>query len=150
MHELFKINFPCGFIFAIVTHHLMLQFSIANTTRSLYLYMQYFQAIYQNFEISTIRHLTPAAAPDPIPVSLVSWISKIALGIGADSSANALSVHSKRFVWLFWVSLILSLLIFDGCTNSFNQSVLLLYRRLSHMLSTSLCLVKHQMDGTAV
>lgn len=73
---------------------------------------------------------------------------KTVLEIGAHSSSNY--AHSKSFVWLFLVSLILSPLIFDGCTNSFNQSVILQHRHLSHMLSTSLCLVKHQMDETSV
>lgn len=79
---------------------------------------------------------------------LVLWSSKTVFKITANLSTN--SVLSKHFVSLFLVSLILSLMVFDGCTNSFNQSVILQYRHLSHMLSTSLCLVKHQMDETAV
>lgn len=91
---------------------------------------------------------TLAATPKLGLISLGLWPSKTVLEIGAHSSTNY--VHSKSFVWLFLVSLILSPLIFDGCTNSFNQSVILQYRHLSHMLSNSLCLVKHQMDETSV
>lgn len=150
MHNLFKssgkINFLQGFIFLSPPHHCMLQVCISKVTH--FLYVHYFWAMHQSPQISIIMHLISAAAPTPNPGILFCGLPKLPL----KSVPTRLQILCSQniFCGFFLVSLILSLMVFDGCTNSFNQSVILQYRHLSHMLSTSLCLVKHQMDETAV